>query len=254
MRRVASFPDSPETPKEARRRCCLRVSLLAAERTKENLRGCIEEPQAGQSAECLFSVDVLVFVGAQNSHLSSLALSGMYRCILQLDPNTQMPTLHDQQKLLRAYSQKMSHVERARNKPVFGLLVNLNTTTMAGNRVRVAKQRLRERCVCIGTLTIEKIADFPEIDVLVVLSCNWSLRLLLSEESAEQPTTDDFLDVASSLFVKKSLMASSSVFAHTPETCRSSFYRVSPYIAAIATFGIFFFQRQCFSHVLCVDT
>eukprot|EP01069_Polyplicarium_translucidae_P007575 Polyplicarium_translucidae@DN3125_c0_g1_i3.p1 len=209
-----------------------------------------EERQAGQSAECLFSVDVLVFVGAQNSHLSSLALSGMYRCILQLDPNTQMPTLHDQQKLLRAYSQKMSHVERARNKPVFGLLVNLNTTTMAGNRVRVAKQRLRERCVCIGTLTIEKIADFPEIDVLVVLSCNWSsavldeeiirhrpvldeasLRLLLSEESAEQPSFNG-----------------GTHSTPTHETCRSSFYRVSPYIAAIATFGIFFFQRQCFWH------
>ncbi|OIR56540.1 MAG: uncharacterized protein A8A55_2711, partial [Amphiamblys sp. WSBS2006] len=109
----------------------------------------------------------------------------------------------------------------------FGLLINQNTSNLLDSSVCALKETIRRKgrfCVAIsiGDLTLEKIANFPEIDVFVNFSCKWSSdvfdrsilehRPVLDQEIAmemlqnegDEEETRDFLDTSMAVFEKKS--------------------------------------------------
>lgn len=131
----------------------------------------------------LFEYECLIFVGKENCFYNFLIRENLFSSSFVIDPIDEKTSFFNKEHIMCEYSKRFSLIEASKNKKIFGFLIDCNSTTIFSSIIQKTKKMLQEKgknvlLISVGGITIEKIANFSEVDVFVNFSCSWSSYIL----------------------------------------------------------------------------
>eukprot|EP00917_Polyrhabdina_sp_WS-2016_P029519 GHVP01062987.1.p1 GENE.GHVP01062987.1~~GHVP01062987.1.p1 ORF type:complete len:459 (+),score=61.96 GHVP01062987.1:183-1559(+) len=124
----------------------------------------------------LFSYGELLYIGPPSTYFGIILTRNLYSKVTIINPIDPVPKTID--SITNYYSKRYSIMNQIKLKNVYGLLFNPSTNNINDSDFKEVKRTLTNnlkiyQIINIGRITEEKLANFPEIDVFVVMYCDW---------------------------------------------------------------------------------